>query len=47
MPYLIHNAIALELLENSSNTFIHFLLGPLKIPFKFFFSTPEILLEVL
>ena len=37
MPYLIHNAIALELLENSSNTFIHFLLGPLKIPFKFFF----------
>ena len=30
MPYLIHNAIALELLENSSNTFIHFLLSPVQ-----------------
>ena len=30
MPYLIHNAIAFELLENSSNTFIHFLLSPVQ-----------------
>ena len=34
MPYLIHNAIALELLENSSNTVIHFLLSTVHFLFR-------------